>query len=201
MTVTAAEGRWLAGRAAAAVAAHLAGHPGDGRLPTATGLRAVGATFVTLESAGALLGCVGTLDAGRPRFLDAMHNAVRATADPRLPPVTLAQWPGVDVIVSVLTVPEALPVTGADDVIALLRPGVDGLVLVDAQRRATFLPSVWHKLPHPGQFVGALLHKGGWAHGQLRSAPVPGDWPPDLTALRYTATEFTDPAPRPPIAG
>ena len=157
---------------------------------------------MTLESAGALLGCIGTLDAGRPLFLDAMHNAVRAAADPRLPPVTAAQWPGVDVIVSVLSVPEALPV---DRRRRLHRAAAPRRGRARAGRRPTpgHIPALGlaQAAPIPSQFVGALLHKGGWAHGQLRSAPVPGDWPPDLTALRYTTTEFTDPAPRPPIAG
>jgi AmmeMemoRadiSam system protein A len=195
-----ADGAALARRAAAAVAAKLAGRPTDGRLPATSAQRAVGATFVTLESAGALLGCIGSLEPSRPRYLDAMRNAVRAAADPRLPPVTAEEWPCVDVTVSVLGPPEPLPVDGPDDLLAQLRPGVDGLTLSEGRRRATFLPVVWHKLPEPERFVAALLDKGGWSRALgFRGMPAARDWPKGLAVERYPATEFTDPAPRPPV--
>lgn len=198
--VPAGDGSVLARRAAAAVADKLAGRPADGRLPAEVSLRASGAIFVTLESDGALLGCVGSLDPARPRYLDAMRNAVRAATDPRLPPVTAPQWPGVDVTVSVLTAPEPMDVSGPAELIASLRPGVDGLVLTDGTRRATFLPAVWHKVTDPVAFVAALLRKGGWTTGGHRRnvGALAREWPAELTVLRYAATEFTDPAPRPP---
>ncbi|HEU4426783.1 MAG TPA: AmmeMemoRadiSam system protein A [Pilimelia sp.] len=191
-TMPATDGADLARRAADAVAARLAGQPLDGRPPAAVTLRALGATFVTLEATGALLGCIGSIDAGRPIYLDAMHNAVRAAADPRLPPVTPAQWGGVDVKVSVLSRPELLAVANRAELLALLRPGVDGLVLADDRRRATFLPSVWRKVPEPARFISALLAKGGWP----RAVRTGCGWPADITVRRYTVVEFTDPAPR-----
>jgi AmmeMemoRadiSam system protein A len=196
-TVAGPDGPTLARRAAAAVAARLAGRPPDGRLPGAQSLRAVGATFVTLHRRGALLGCIGTLDPVRPRYLDAMRNAVRAAADPRLPRVTAAQWPAVDVTVSVLSTPEPLTADTPDHLLPLLRVGSDGLILVVGDRRATFLPSVWRKIPEPDRFLAALLHKGGWARAWRPGTP--GGWPAGLVALRYTAMEFTDPAPRPTV--
>ena len=121
-----------------------------------------------------------------------MHNAVRAAADPRLPAVTAAQWTTLDVKVSVLSLPEHLAVDGRGELLAMLRPGVDGLVLTDGRRRATFLPAVWRKMPDAGRFLTALLDKGGWT----RDACAPSGWPAGLTVQRYTTTEFTDPAPR-----
>jgi AmmeMemoRadiSam system protein A len=198
-TVTEPDGYTLARLAAAAVAARLAGRPRDGRLPDAPSLRAMGATFVTLERDGALLGCIGTLEPARPRYLDAMRNAVRAAADPRLPPVTAAQWPAVDVTVSVLTEPERLPTgDGPTDLAPMLRPGVDGLILTDGERRATFLPAVWYKLPQPERFLAALLHKGGWISDRHPDMMATA-WPDGLAVLRYATTSFTDHAPRPPI--
>jgi AmmeMemoRadiSam system protein A len=198
-TVAEPDGHTLARLAAAAVAARLAGRPRDGRPPDAPSLRAMGATFVTLERHGALLGCIGTLEPARPRYLDAMRNAVKAAADPRLPPVTSAQWPAVDVTVSVLTEPEPLPAgTGPADLVPLLHPGADGLILTDGNRRATFLPAVWRKLPDPERFLAALLHKGGWISDRLPDVRATA-WPDGLVVLRYTTTSFTDHAPRPPI--
>src|SRR5262245_28955827 len=150
-----------------------------------------GASFVTLERRGALRGCVGTLDAARPLYRDVLRNAVRAMVDPRLPPVTEDDWPELDVKVSVLTRPVAVQVTGLAELISVLRPGVDGLVLADGPRRSTFLPAVWDKLPEPPRFVAALLAKGGWPSGE---------WPAGLTVRLYTSTEFRDAAPRGALA-
>jgi uncharacterized protein len=183
------EGALLARLAAAAVSARLTGMadptgPADeSELPAV--LVEPGASFVTLERRGALRGCVGTLEATHPLYDDVQRNAVRAMRDPRLPPVTTDDWPELDVKVSVLTDLEPLPVTGRDELLAALRPGIDGLIITDGRRRATFLPAVWAKLPDPEQFLDALFAKGGFA-----------GWPDGLVVRRYGSVEFRDPAPR-----
>jgi AmmeMemoRadiSam system protein A len=154
-------------------------------------LLAPGASFVTLERKGQLRGCIGSLLARHALYLDVVHNAERAMEDPRLPPVDTADWPELDVSVSVLSDPEPLEVAGRDELLAALRPGVDGLLLNDDDHRATFLPVVWEKLTTPDRFLDHLLAKGGWR---------PGGWPDGLSVSRYTAQEFTDPAPREPLA-
>jgi AmmeMemoRadiSam system protein A len=185
--LTSADGAVLARLAATAIRARLTGRAPDGRLPAARALRATGASFVTLECAGALRGCIGTLEPIRPLYRDVARNAVRAMVDPRLPPVTANEWPVLDVKVSVLSSAEPLLVAGPAELLATLRPGVDGLILADGERRATFLPAVWAKLPDPEHFLRALLDKGGWS---------PGRWPTGLTAQRYTAAEYRDTTPR-----
>jgi AmmeMemoRadiSam system protein A len=181
--LTAADGEVLAGLAVAAVAARLAGHPLAGAAPDSPALQGRGASFVTLETGGALRGCIGSLEPVRPLYRDVTRNAVRAMADPRMPPVTAADWAWLDVSVSVLSPPEPLPCPTLDTLLAALRPGLDGLVLSSGRRRATFLPQVWEKLPTPERFVAALLAKGGWPAG---------GWPPGLFANRYTVIEFHD---------
>lgn len=199
--LTPAEGALLARIAVGAVRARLLGAtPGpaatDGThgdvhpVPDPSPLRLPGASFVTLERGGRLRGCVGTLLAARPLFLDVVRNARRAMADPRLPPVDRTDWPELDVKVSVLTMPEPVAGTGREELLATLRPGVDGLLLTDGARRATFLPSVWRKLSEPAEFLSALLTKGGW--------PADG-WPENLTVERYATHEYHDPAPRRPL--
>lgn len=184
------DGQRLAGLAAAAVSARLTVRPLRYWPPGAPALRACGATFVTLEATGRLRGCIGTLDPVRPIYLDVVRNAIRAMADPRLPPVVVDEWPRLDVCVSVLSPPVVVEVTGRTDLLGALHAGTDGLILTDGVRRATFLPTVWAKLPDPDQFVAALLVKGGW--------PANG-WPAGLRPLRYTATEFHDRSPRGPL--
>jgi AMMECR1 domain-containing protein len=46
-------------------------------------LRALGASFVTLESGSALRGCIDSLEEARPLFLDVARNAVTAMTHPR----------------------------------------------------------------------------------------------------------------------
>jgi AmmeMemoRadiSam system protein A len=181
--LTAAEGEVLAGLAVAAVAARLAGHPLAGAAPGSAALRAPGASFVTLQAASKLRGCIGSLEPVRPLYRDVTRNAVRAMVDPRMPPVTATDWPDLDVSVSVLSDPEPLSCPTLDALLATLRPGRDGLVLAAGRRRATFLPKVWEQLPAPERFVAALLAKGGWPAGR---------WPSDLSAHRYTVAEFHD---------
>jgi uncharacterized protein len=182
------EGAALVRLAVQAVAARLCGEENHPPVPGSGRLCRVGASFVTLERAGRLRGCIGSLDPRRPLYLDVVRNAVRAMVDPRLPPVTATDWPELDVKVSVLSAPEPVPASGRDAVEALLRPGTDGLVLTDGDQRATFLPSVWEKLADPRRFIDALLAKGGW----------PG-WPDGLLALRYASVEFADRSPREPL--
>jgi AmmeMemoRadiSam system protein A len=183
-----AEGAQLAAIAVGAVRARLL----DQSLVVLDVFVEPGASFVTLERKGALRGCVGTLEAIRPLCQDVQRNAVKAMRDPRLPAVTADDWPELDVKVSVLGTPAALPARTRQELLAALRPGRDGLILADARRRATFLPAVWAKLPVPGDFVDALLAKGGWPEGA---------WPADLLARRYTSEEFRNDAPRESLHG
>ena len=120
-------------------------------------------SFVTLRRNEELRGCCGTLDAPRPLAEDVWRNA-RAAAfnDYRFPALTAAEWPQVHLHLSLLTVPEPLDVTTEEQLLALLRPSIDGLILESDTGRATFLPAVWEQLPDPVQFVRHLKIKAGW---------------------------------------
>lgn len=156
----------------------------------AADLRGDGASFVTLQRNGRLRGCIGSLLALRPLLDDVIRNARKAIRDPRLPPVDRSEWPDLSISVSVLSPPSPLPVSGRAELVAALRPGVDGLTLREGSRRATFLPSVWESLSEPGDFVAALLRKGGWD---------PNGWPDGMTAETYGSSHYTSPPPRPPL--
>jgi uncharacterized protein len=188
--LTGVDGAVLARLATEMVRACLMGEPVDGRPPTSRALRAFGSSFVTLERAGTLRGCIGTLEAVRPLYRDVARNAGRAMVDPRLEPVTPDEWPQLEVSVSVLSRSEPLAARGLTELCALLRPHVDGLILTVGSQQATFLPTVWERLPDPADFIAALLDKGGWAHDRL---------PIGALAHRYTASEFHDGWPREPL--
>ena len=74
-------------------------------------LRSQRASFVTLHSAGELLGCIGTLRPHRALVADVAHNAYQAAFnDPRFPALTQAQLLGLDLHISVLTPLEPLAI-------------------------------------------------------------------------------------------
>jgi AMMECR1 domain-containing protein len=65
--------------------------------------------------------------------------------------------------ISRLSTPQLLAYGECTDLPGLLKPGVDGVVLRDGPRRATFLPQVWEKLPEPEDFLTNLCWKMGAA--------------------------------------
>lgn len=129
---------------------------------TPPALRENGACFVTLNIGGELRGCVGSVEAHRPLIFDVWHNAQAAAfSDPRFMPLRTEEWPGTDLEISVLSPMRPVPAEREEDLISLLRPGQDGLVLAFGVQRATFLPKVWEQIPDARQFVRRLKQKAG----------------------------------------
>ena len=154
-------------------------------------LRADGASFVTLHQAGRLRGCIGSPTAYRPLVRDVTENAYAAAfADRRFPPLTVDETRDLTMSVSVLSAPEELVFAGEDQLLALLRPRRDGLIIDGGGRRALFLPQVWESLPAPAAFLGHLKQKAGFDAGV---------WAGDLRAWRFhsvavTSADLGDPA-------
>ena len=127
-------------------------------------LQAFGASFVTLTIHGTLRGCIGTLKAYQPLALDVQEHAIAAAfQDYRFPPLTRAEIPNLNIEISRLTQPEPLKYENYLDLKNRLRLGIDGVVLSDGYRSATFLPQVWEKLPDPVDFLSQLCLKMGAA--------------------------------------
>ncbi|HXF85429.1 MAG TPA: AmmeMemoRadiSam system protein A [Anaerolineales bacterium] len=125
-------------------------------------LREYGASFVTLTEDGELRGCIGTLEAYQPLAEDVREHAVAAALeDPRFPPLREDELNRIQIEVSRLTRPVPLEYTDPDDLLAKLHPHVDGVVLRDGFRRATFLPQVWEKIPDRAEFLNHLCYKMG----------------------------------------
>jgi AmmeMemoRadiSam system protein A len=141
-------------------------------------------SFVTLRRGEELRGCCGTLEAPRPLAEDVWRNAwAAAFNDYRFTPLTAAEWPQISLHLSLLTSPELLDITSEEQLIAQLRPAVDGLILEGDTARATFLPSVWEQIPEPAQFVRQLKLKAGWPAGY---------WSPRVRAYRYETESFDE---------
>jgi AmmeMemoRadiSam system protein A len=127
-------------------------------------LRSDGASFVTLTVGGSLRGCIGALEPYQPLAEDVREHAVAAALeDYRFPPVREPELAKIAIEVSRLTLPVRLDYAGPDDLLAKLRPGVDGVILRDGIRRATFLPQVWEKIADQAEFLANLCYKMGAA--------------------------------------
>jgi AmmeMemoRadiSam system protein A len=114
------------------------------------------------------------------------HAAGAALYDPRFSPLTPAELPGVHIEISVLTAPELLTFRSPQELLTLLRPNLDGVILSYGGRRATFLPQVWEKVPDPVRFLEMLSEKMGASSQQWRM--------PDTDVMRYQVEVFEEPA-------
>ncbi len=132
-------------------------------------LRANGACFVTLTIEGILRGCIGSLEAVRPLVADVQEHALDAAVnDFRFPPVCPDEVRQLHIELSVLSHPVPLDFQEPEELVRRLRPGVDGVILQSGQRRATFLPQVWEKVPSAPEFLGLLCEKMGLPAGSWR---------------------------------
>lgn len=139
-------------------------------------LREMGASFVTLTENGRLRGCIGTLEANQPLAGDVQeHAAAAAVEDFRFSPVRPDETARIHIEISRLTPAKKLDYSKPADLPALLRPGIDGVILSDGRRRATFLPQVWEKIPRCEDFLSQLCQKMGAPHDLWMTKPL-GIW-------------------------
>lgn len=141
-------------------------------------LRVLRATFVTLHVDEKLRGCIGTLEARQTLVQDVASNAYSAAfRDPRFSALTWPEYERLDIHISVLSLPEPMQYSSEEELLAQLRPRVDGLIIEEDYNRGTFLPSVWEQLPEPREFLRQLKHKAG----------LPPDyWSNRIRVQRYT---------------
>ena len=138
-----------------------------------------GACFVTLNKDGKLRGCIGSIQAWRPLVTDVAENACKAAfQDTRFPNLSAQELTDSDISlhISVLSPQSPMSFSSEEDLVSQLRPGVDGIVLVEGKKRGVFLPVVWESLPEPQKFLNHLKRKAG----------LPEDyWSDTLQAFRY----------------
>jgi AmmeMemoRadiSam system protein A len=147
-------------------------------------LRALRASFVTLHLEGELRGCVGGLEPLWPLVTDVAEHAFAAGfRDPRFPPLAAGELARLRVDVSILSSLEPLSFRSEQDLLAQLRPGVDGLLLEAGSRRGTFLPAVWEQLPEARAFLRQLKRKAGLREGY---------WSDSVVVRRYTVESVGD---------
>ena len=106
-----------------------------------------------------------------------------ALHDPRFPPLAASELPEVTIEISVLSAKTPVEFSSEEDLVARLRPGVDGLLLTSGRHRGTFLPAVWEQIPDPRMFLRELKRKAGLD----RDA-----WPGDLRIWRYGTRTYAE---------
>lgn len=143
-----------------------------------------GACFVTLHEQGSLRGCIGSIEASRPLLDDVIHNTfASAFRDHRFAPVQEHELPALHIEISILTPKQLMTAKTETELLADLRPGIDGLLIDSARYRATFLPQVWEQLPEPELFLAHLKQK----------ARMPTDvWPEDIACYKYQCIKFEE---------
>jgi len=145
-------------------------------------LRAQRAAFVTLQEFGQLRGCIGHLEARQPLVKDVAENAFAAAfRDPRFPPVMARELERLHIEISVLTLATPLSFGSEQELVAMIEPGRDGLILEEGLARGTFLPSVWESLPNPVDFLRQLKRKAGLPENY---------WSDRLRISRYRTESF-----------
>lgn len=147
-------------------------------------LREAAAVFVTLSRDGGLRGCIGSLQA-RVALAQAVADSAfnSALQDPRFKPLTAPELNAIRIEISILSTAQEMPVASREELLRSLRPGLDGLIIEDRGKRATFLPKVWDSLTTPTAFVEQLMLKAGLA---------PGHWSGDTRVQRYSTLTFAD---------
>jgi AmmeMemoRadiSam system protein A len=130
-------------------------------------------TFVTLKIRGQLRGCMGCLTPSETILEGIQRNALNAAfKDPRFPALTAPELEEAEIEISILTSPQELQHDGSNDLLAKLRPNIDGVIISKGLARATFLPQVWEQLPRTEDFLAHLCRKAGlsfdeWQKGEL----------------------------------
>jgi AmmeMemoRadiSam system protein A len=126
---------------------------------------------------------MGALEPYQPLAQDVREHALAAALeDPRFLPVTPEELEQIEIEISRLTRPRPLEYADAADLLPRLRPNIDGVILRDGMRRATFLPQVWEKIPDKAEFLDNLCSKMG---------SMPDTWRmKHLEVLTYQVEEF-----------
>lgn len=146
------------------------------------------ACFVTLTKKGSgLRGCIGLFERDHPIYENVMDRAIAAaTRDPRFLRVNHDELKDIQIEISILTVPEKLSFHSPDDLLAKLRPLVDGVILETRFGSSTYLPQVWEQLPDKKEFLSRLSSKHGAPYNFWKKDPK------NIKVSTYQAIVFSE---------
>lgn len=140
------------------------------------------AVFVTLYNHGTMRGESGSLRAKQAVALEvAQHVRAAASEDVRFDGVKPEEQNALEIGITFLTDYERLNFKNEKDLLAVMKPGIDGIVLRDGNRQGVFLPSMWQEFPDKKEFLTQLKLKAGMS---------PTYWSDKLKAYRFRTVEI-----------
>lgn len=128
-----------------------------GRIPPA--LMARRASVVTLRRDGQTRGSAGTIEADRPLAASVIRNAAAACSDPRLPSITPAELPDLEMTISIVSPIERVFPQKWADLARMIEQGRHGLLMTGSKGRAAQLPAMWSRYPSHDEFIAAVAEK------------------------------------------
>lgn len=141
--------------------------------------------FVSLHKKGELKGCIGTIEPVKSILAGVIDNAKHAAFhDTRFGPISFEELKDTKIEISILTCPEKIEYKDEKDLIAKIRPDIDGVIIKKKFHSATFLPQVWKQLKKSEDFLQQLCMKAGLAPDEWKTA--------DLTVSTYQVQVFED---------
>ena len=141
--------------------------------------------FVSLHKKRDLRGCIGNIEPVKTVFEGVMDNAKHAAFnDSRFSPLSYEELKDTSIEVSILTRPEVVDYADAEDLIAKIRPDIDGVMIKKHYHSATFLPQVWKQLKDPKIFLKHRCMKAGLSSDEWQSG--------DLIVSTYQVQSFED---------
>jgi len=136
-------------------------------------LREEQGTFVTLTKNDELRGCIGHIEPIQAVYLDIIDNTLSAAfADSRFEPLTKDELNQIKIEISILSKPQKLVYSSADDLLDKLVPSKHGVIISLGKKDATYLPQVWEMFETNEEFLSSLCQKAGilaeeWRRGKL----------------------------------
>ena len=140
------------------------------------------AVFVSLYNHGTMRGESGSLRAKQAAALEvAQHVRAAASEDVRFDSVKPEELANLEIRITFLTDYERLDFKDEEGLLAVMKPGIDGIVLRDGNRQGLFLPSMWQEFSDKREFLTQLKLKAGMS---------PTYWSDKLKAYRFRTVEI-----------
>jgi len=138
-------------------------------------LRQQGAAFVSLSVDGALRGCmIDAFAPHEPLYANVLRNTqLAALQDARFIRIQPSEIDAVQISISVVHDIASVSFENPDNLLRLITPILDGVILRIDDEIATYLPSVWETFPDPAQFLSQLCVKAGWPPERWMTEPYP----------------------------
>ena len=143
-----------------------------------------GSCFVSLVKNGRLRGCCGTIFPVESLVDDVQNNALEAAFhDPRFPSLLQEELSTISIEISILSPLLPIKTDTEKEVLDILRPHIDGAVLLWKEHKSTFLPFVWSIFPEKKDFLTELKKKAGLAEDF---------WTKNLKIFTYTVSTWKE---------